>query len=267
MTPKTLLILGGTTEGYKLAEAAVALPGLRVISSLAGRVGTPRLPAGEVRIGGYGGPAGLADYLHREKIDAVIDATHPFAARMGWNAAEACGKTGTALLRLERPAWQPVEGDRWTQVDSWPEASAALRDDDRMQPARRVFLALGRQELAHFTGLDEIWFLIRSVEAPDPSLHFAQSQLLLARGPFRYEDELALLKQHRIDTIICKNSGGEATDGKLTAARELGIRVVMLRRPRRPELPSAPDIPAAMQWLQEQGLQERPRPDKVPPSR
>lgn len=251
MTTRTLLILGGTTEGYKLAEAAVTLPGLRVISSLAGRVGNPRLPAGEVRIGGYGGEAGLADYLRREKIDAVIDATHPFAARMGRNAAEACAATAIALLRLERPAWQPVDGDRWSEVDSWPAAAAALRGDEAIPPARRVFLALGRQELSHFTGLDNIWFLIRSVEAPDDGVTFAKSELLLARGPFRYADELALLRQHGIDTIVCKNSGGDATDGKLIAARHLGLRVVMLRRPRRPDLPTAPDVTAAMAWLQE----------------
>jgi len=252
MTTRTLLILGGTTEGYKLAEAAVTLPGLRVISSLAGRVGNPRLPAGEVRIGGYGGPAGLADYLRQEKVDAVIDATHPFASRMGWNAAEAAATTGIALLRLERPAWQPVAGDRWTQVESWPAAAEALRGNATMPAARRVFLALGRQELSHFTGLDDPWFLIRSVEAPDAAIRFAQSELLLARGPFRYEDELALLKQQRIDTIVCKNSGGTATDGKLMAARDLGLRVVMLDRPRRPDLPSAPDVPAALVWLRDQ---------------
>jgi len=246
---KTLLILGGTTEGYRLAEAAVSLPKLRVVSSLAGRVGSPRLPAGEVRIGGFGGIAGLAAFLRQEKIDAVIDATHPFASRMGWNAAGACAETGTALLRLERPAWQPVDGDRWSMAEDWPQAAAALRDAD--PAARRVFLAIGRQELAHFTGLDNIWFLIRAVEAPDPALQFAQSELLLARGPFRYADELALLRDHRIDTIVCKNSGGEATDGKLTAARELGIRVVMLQRPERPALPSASDIASAIDWLLE----------------
>ena len=247
----TLLILGGTTEGYQLAEAATALPGLRVISSLAGRVAMPRQPAGEMRVGGFGGVPGLAAYLQQTGIDAVIDATHPFASRMGWNAAGACTERGTALLRLERPAWQPVAGDRWTEVDNWPEAAIALRDDDRMQPARRVFLALGRQELAHFAGLDDIWFLIRSVEAPDPAICFKQSELLLARGPFRYADERALLQQHQIDTIICKNSGGGATDGKLTAARELGIRVVMLTRPRRPDSLTVPDVPAAIGWLRQ----------------
>jgi precorrin-6A/cobalt-precorrin-6A reductase len=244
---KTLLILGGTTEGYKLAEAAASLPGLRVVSSLAGRVGSPRLPAGETRIGGFGGIAGLAEYLRQEKIDAVIDATHPFASRMGWNAAGAGAETGTALLRLARPAWQPVAGDRWSMAEDWPQAAAALRE----AAAHRVFLAIGRQELAHFTGLDDIWFLIRAVEAPDTTMQFAQSELLLARGPFRYADELALLREHRIDTIVCKNSGGDATDGKLTAARELGIRVIMLQRPERPAVASAPDVAAAMAWLLE----------------
>jgi precorrin-6A/cobalt-precorrin-6A reductase len=248
MTIKTLLILGGTTEGYKLAEAAIALPGLRVISSLAGRVGAPRQPAGEMRIGGFGGITGLADYLRQEKVDAIIDATHPFASRMGWNAAGASAETGAQLLRLERPAWQPVAGDRWTMVASWPDAAVALRETPA---AIRVFLAIGRQELAHFAGLDDIWFLIRSVDAPDPAIRFAQSELLLARGPFRYADELALLKQHRIDIIVCKNSGGDATDSKLTAARDLGLRVVMLDRPRRPDLPSAPDVLAAIAWLQQ----------------
>ncbi|HWU00374.1 MAG TPA: precorrin-6A/cobalt-precorrin-6A reductase, partial [Terriglobales bacterium] len=166
-------------------------------------------------------------------------------------AAEAAATAGTALLRLERPAWQPVAGDRWTQIESWPAAAAALRGDATTPAAKRVFLALGRQELGHFTGLDDAWFLIRSVEAPDATIRFAQSELLLARGPFRYEDELALLKDHRIDTIVCKNSGGAATDGKLTAARALGLLVVMLDRPRRPDLPSAPDVPAAIDWLRE----------------
>lgn len=260
MTIRTLLILGGTTEGYKLAEAAVALPGLRVISSLAGRVGNPRLPMGEVRIGGYGGPAGLADYLRQERVDAVIDATHPFASRMGWNAAAACAATGTDLLRLERPAWQPIARDRWTQVENWPAAAEALQGNATTPPAARVFLALGRQELGHFTALRETWFLIRSVEAPDAAVQFAQSELLLARGPFRYEDELALLTQHRIDTVVCKNSGGDATDGKLAAARDLGLRVVMLDRPRRPDLPSAPDVAAAREWLQDKLL----APGRVP---
>jgi precorrin-6A/cobalt-precorrin-6A reductase len=247
MTMKTLLILGGTTEGYKLAEAASTLPGLRVISSLAGRVGSPRLPVGEVRIGGFGGVAGLAAYLRQEKIDAVIDATHPFASRMGWNASDACAETGTALLRLERPAWRPVDGDRWLMAEDWPTAAAALRDAEPV--ARRVFLAIGRQELAHFTGLDDIWFLIRAVEAPDPSVTFAQSELLLARGPFREADDLALLRAHRIDTIVCKNSGGDATDGKLAAARKLGIKVVMLERPRRPDAACAPDVAQAIGWV------------------
>jgi precorrin-6A/cobalt-precorrin-6A reductase len=252
MTGKTLLILGGTTEGYNLAEAAIGLPGLRVISSLAGRVDQPRLPVGEVRIGGFGGVAGLADFLIQEKIDFIIDATHPFASRMGWNAASASAEAGVKLLRLERLAWQPGPGDDWQLVTDWPAAAAVLRNDAGHAPARRVFLAIGRQELAHFAGLDEIWFLIRSVEAPDASLHFAQSELLLARGPFRLNDELALLQQHRIDCLVCKNSGGTATDGKLAAARELGIRVVMLARPQRPALPSAPDVAAAIKWLTQQ---------------
>jgi precorrin-6A/cobalt-precorrin-6A reductase len=241
--PKTILILGGTGEGIALAEALHALPETRLVSSLAGRVANPKLPPGGVRIGGFGGPLGLANYLRDHRIVAIIDATHPFARRMGWNAAEAAAAVGIPLLRFERPAWIAQKGDRWIEVDDWNQAVAVLRG-----AARRVFLALGRQELAPFTTLDDIHFLIRSVEAPDPALHFAHAELVLARGPFRIEDELALLTAHRIDHIVCKNSGGKATDAKLQAARQLGIAVVMQRRPPRPDVPKVATIAAAVAW-------------------
>ncbi len=246
-----MLILGGTTEGYGLAEALAVRPGLLVVSSLAGRTSSPRHPPGELRIGGFGGLAGLAAYLRAERTGAVIDATHPFAARMGWNAAEACRAAGVSLLRLERPAWTPVAGDRWDEVDDWEEAARLVGDR-----ARRVLLALGRQELAAFAGLDHVWFLIRSVDAPDPMPPFVQAELLLARGPFTRAGEDALLRMHRIDTLVCKNSGGAATDAKLEAARALGVRVVMRRRPRRPSVPVVATVPEAVDWLEED-LKER----------
>lgn len=245
MVGRKVLILGGTSEAVDLAAQLVAGDsGWRVISSLAGRVANPRLPPGAVRVGGFGGGVGLADYLRHENIAAMIDATHPFARRMGWNAAEASKIANVPLLRLGRPVWVPQPGDRWVMVDDWDQAVTHLRGR-----AHRVFLALGRQELAPFTALEDVFFVIRSVDAPDSTLRFAQSELVLARGPFRLEDERTLLRSRNIDCIVCKNSGGTATDGKLTAARELGIEVVMQNRPPRPDVPAVPDVTAAINWL------------------
>ncbi len=243
-TSPSVLILGGTTEAYDLAAALVARGGLRVVTSFAGRTKSPRLPAGEWRSGGFGGADGLADYLRAEKFNAVIDATHPFAAAMAFNAAEACARENVALLRLERAPWRPGPGDRWTEVDTLDDAADILRRD-----AKRVLMAVGRQELAPFVGLDDVWFLIRSVEAPDPMPAFKNFELLLSRGPFEVADERELLRDRRIDRIVCKNSGGTATQAKLIAARELGIKVIMKRRPPRPNLPIAYTFDDAIAWL------------------
>ncbi|MDY0872843.1 cobalt-precorrin-6A reductase [Dongia rigui] len=239
-----ILILGGTGEGIALASALTSLPGRRVISSLAGRVANPKLPPGEVRIGGFGGVEGLAAYLRENKIRAVIDATHPFARRMGWNAAAASQTTNTPLLRFERPAWMPQPGDHWIDVADWDEAVNVLRGK-----ARRVFLALGRQELAPFTALKDIAFVIRAVDAPDADLAFADAEIVLARGPFKLADERVLLQSRGIDHLVCKNSGGDATDAKLQAARELGVTVIMQRRPPRPDVPKVSDVQAAVDWV------------------
>ena len=240
---RNILILGGTTEAYALARECTALPDLRVISSLAGRTAHPRLPVGEVRIGGFGGPPGLAAYLREHRIDAVVDCTHPFAARMGWNAAEACAAASVPLLRLDRPAWVRQDGDLWDEVTEWPEAAALVGAQ-----SKRVLMAVGRQELEPFAGLDHVWFLIRSVEPPTPMPPFFQADLLLAQGPFPCESERDLLTAHGIDTIVCKNSGGP-TDAKLAAARALGVRVVMKGRPRRPDTPTATNVAEALSWL------------------
>ncbi len=241
---QTVLILGGTTEAYALASRLTARSDRRVITSLAGRTSNPRLPAGECRIGGFGGPDGLADYIRQTGVTALVDATHPFASRMGWNAWNGADLAGIPLLRLERPAWVAGPQDRWHLADNW-DSLATLTE----QHARRALLAVGRQELAPFARLDHVWFLIRSVDAPTPMPPFAQAQLLLARGPFGLDDERALLDTHQIDTIICKNSGGTATDAKLTAARERGATVIMLSRPPRPDAPQAADVDQAMTWL------------------
>ena len=241
---RTILILGGSAEAQALAGALAGRPGLKGITALAGRTAQPRRPAGALRIGGFGGAEGLADYLRAERIAAVVDATHPFAARMGWNAAQACAAAGVPLLRLERPAWLRQPGDVWDEVEDWAAAVDRLRTG-----ARRVLLALGRQELAPFAALTEIWFLIRSVQAPEPWPPFAQAEFLPARGPFSVADERALLLEHGIDTLVCKNSGGP-TGAKLEAARALGLRVVMRRRPPRPETARADGVDQALAWLE-----------------
>ncbi|WP_395298494.1 cobalt-precorrin-6A reductase [Kitasatospora hibisci] len=238
-----LLILGGTTEARELA-GALAGSLLRVTSSLAGRVAEPRLPAGEVRIGGFGGPDGLAAWLRTERADAVVDATHPFAAAISGNAARAAAATGVPLLALRRPGWTAVDGDRWHPVADLDAAAAAL-------PAlgRRVFLTTGRQGIGAFAHLDGLHFLARSVDPPEPPMP-AALDVLLDRGPFTLDGERALLREHRIDVLVTKDSGGAATAPKLTAARQLGLPVVVVQRPAPPAgVPVAESVPAALDWL------------------
>jgi len=165
---------------------------------------------------------------------------------MGWNAAEGCAAAGVPLLRLERPPWSPQTGDAWVSVQDWKEAVTVLR----AVGARRVFLALGRQDLEPFTELLDTWVLIRSVEAPDPMPRFPQAEVLLARGPFSLDEETTLLRDKAIDALVCKNSGGTATAAKLAAARALGVRVIMRERPERPDtVPVVPTVAAALAWL------------------
>ncbi|MER6360997.1 cobalt-precorrin-6A reductase [Kitasatospora sp. NPDC001527] len=240
-----VLLLGGTTEARALAAALAAdRPALRVTSSLAGRVAEPRLPAGEVRIGGFGGPGGLAAWLRAERVDAVVDATHPFAAVMSRNAAEAAAATGVPLLALRRPGWAPVPGDRWHRVPSLDSAA-------RLLPSlgRRVLLTSGRQGIGAFAHLDGLHFVARSVDPPQPPLP-ASLDVLLDRGPFTLDGERALLREHRIDVVVTKDSGGAATAPKLTAARELGLPVVVVDRPRPSAgVPVAESVGAALDWL------------------
>ncbi|MGW8768504.1 cobalt-precorrin-6A reductase [Streptomyces sp. NPDC055815] len=221
-----VLILGGTTEARALAGL---LDGrVRVTSSLAGRVASPRLPAGEVRIGGFGGPEGLAAWLREHAVDAVIDATHPFAERISFNAARAAATAHVPLLALRRPGWVPVDGDDWHPVASLPEAAGALAG-----LGDRVFLTTGRMGLAAFAACPQ-WFLVRSVDAPDTPMP-ARTEILLDRGPFTLAGERELLARHRIDVVVTKDSGGAATSPKLTAAREAGVPVVVVHRPPVPE--------------------------------
>ncbi|MGW3287245.1 cobalt-precorrin-6A reductase [Streptomyces sp. NPDC001002] len=224
-----VLILGGTTEARELAGVLVARVGVRVTTSLAGRVARPGELDGEVRIGGFGGSEGLADWLREQHVDAVVDATHPFAAAITENAARAGAATGVPVVVLRRPGWLAGPADRWHLVASLADAAEALQGF-----GRRVFLTTGRLGLSAFAGVTDRHFLVRSVELPEPPLP-PDTQVLLARGPFAVADETALLREHRIDVLVTKDSGGEATAAKLTAARELGLPVVVVRRPPLPE--------------------------------
>ncbi len=243
-----VLILGGTTEARRLAAELTTDPTLRVTSSLAGRVAEPRLPAGEVRIGGFGGPDGLAAWLREQRVDALIDATHPFAGTISRNAATAAAEVHVPLLALRRPSWVPVTGDSWHPVGSLDEAAAAL-------PAlgRRIFLTTGRQGLAAFAHLTDLHFLARSVDAPEPPMP-PRTEILLDRGPFTLDGERAVLREHRIDVLVTKDSGGAATAPKLTAARELHLPVVIVSRPQPPTgVPEAPDVAGVIAWLNATG--------------
>jgi precorrin-6A/cobalt-precorrin-6A reductase len=236
-----VLILGGTTEGRGLATACAELPGIATVSSLAGRTSDPRLPPGPVRIGGFGGVAGLAEYLRSAGIGAVVDATHPFAAQMTSHAVEAAALTSVPFLLLRRPGWNAGPGDRWHRVPSLPEAARILPE-----LGARVFLTIGRQGLLLFAELDECWFLARSVEPPVQPMP-QRLEVVLDRGPFTEAGELELLRRHRIEVLVTKDSGGVAP--KLTAARELAIPVVMVDRPPPPPAESVPTVTQALTWL------------------
>ncbi|MEU4351285.1 cobalt-precorrin-6A reductase [Streptomyces sp. NPDC023838] len=240
------LILAGTTEARALATALTAT-GMRVTTSLAGRVREPKPLPGDLRTGGFGGPDGLARWMREHHVTALLDATHPFATRISENAAEAARRTGIQLIALRRPGWTPIPGDRWHSVRTLDEAAALLPT-----LGRRVFLTTGRLGLHAFVPQGEahdLWFLIRSVEEPDPPTPHA-CQVLLDRGPFTIDGERALLREHRIDVLVTKDSGGPATAAKLTAARELGLPVVVVRRPDPPAgVRTAPDVDTVLALL------------------
>jgi precorrin-6A/cobalt-precorrin-6A reductase len=241
-----VLLLGGTGEARALAGRLAHRPGLRVTLSLAGRTRAPAPQPVPVRVGGFGGAAGLQSYLKAQAIAAVIDATHPYAARISANAAEACAAAGVPLLALRRPPWEPQEGDRWRDAADVPAAIAALG----MAP-RRVFLALGRNEVRAAEAVPQHSYVVRSVDPVLPPLAVPDAHYVLGRGPFTQEGDRALLAAHRIDAMVAKNSGGAATYGKIAAARALGIEVILIARPRLPDGAAVADIGAAEAWLME----------------
>jgi precorrin-6A/cobalt-precorrin-6A reductase len=239
---RRVLVLGGTSEARELASA-LDRAGFAVVSSLAGRVAAPRLPAGEVRTGGFGGPDGLARWLVQHDVAAVVDATHPFAERISTSAATACASTNVPLLLAERPHWSERPGDLWHRVDGLRGAAALLP-----RIGSRVLLTIGRQGVSVFAEVAACWFLIRCIEPPEPPLppHY---QVLLGRGPHTLDGELTLLDHHEIDVIVTKDSGGAPTEAKLEAARIRGLPVVVVRRPPRPDVPSVPDVAGAVAWV------------------
>ena len=229
MPPFRLLILGGTGEARGLADAITERFGTGVewTYSLAGRTNSPRTPSGQVRSGGFGGAAGLADYLRDGAFDGVVDATHPYARQVSANARAACSAVALPLLSMERAAWRPVRGDNWTVVPDLRTAAAHLHHGAHA----RVFLTTGCSGLDAFGPLREVFFLVRLIEPPRDQLPLQRCQIIADRGPFTVAGEAALMRRHRIDLLVTKASGGPATSPKLLAARRLGTPVLMLRRP------------------------------------
>jgi precorrin-6A/cobalt-precorrin-6A reductase len=239
-----VLLLGGTGEARALANRLH--PQVDIISSLAGRVPDPALPVGQVRIGGFGGVEGLRNWLCYNGIDAVVDATHPFAATMTAHAAQVCKELRMPHLILSRPPWDPGTA---LVVASDTEAAEAVAK----QQYSRVFLTTGRAGAKAFADSDA-WFLIRAVTAPDGASLPRHHQLLLSRGPYHYDDELQLLGEHRIDALVTKNSGGNMTRAKLDAAAALAIPVVMVARPPLPAgVTAVGSVEEAAEWLWRQG--------------
>jgi precorrin-6A/cobalt-precorrin-6A reductase len=237
----TILILGGTAEARQLAAALVAA-GVDVISSLAGRVSTPNFPPGRVRVGGFGGAGGLADYLRREQAGAVVDATHPFAAKITTNVVQAASTTGTPLVRLERPSWgEHPQANTWTWVCDAAGAGAAA------ESARRPFLTTGRQSLRDFDAWADRHVLVRLVDPPAASLP-KRWNVILSRGPYGYDGERAILTEHAIDVILTKDSGGTHTVAKLDAAADLGVPVVIIARPDPAPVPLLRTVAEAVAW-------------------
>jgi len=239
-----LLILGGTTEASALARHIAGRSDLDPVLSLAGRTRNPVTPPVPLRTGGFGGVTDLKAYLTEAKTDAVIDATHPFAAQMSAHAAEACRDLGLAVAMFTRAPWRAVPGDRWVHAGDIKAAAAALGD-----APRRVFLTVGALQLSAFATAPQHHYLVRTIDPPDV-MALPDHRLILARGPFTVEDETALMREAAIDAMVTKNSGGKATAAKLAAARALNIEVIMVERPKSEDIPIFERLDAVMAWIE-----------------
>ncbi|NUB46771.1 cobalt-precorrin-6A reductase [Fertoebacter nigrum] len=237
-----ILLLGGTTEASLLARA-LAGAGVEAVFSYAGRTAAPVAQPLPTRVGGFGGVAGLVDFLRAGGISHVVDATHPFAAQMTRNAVAACAIAGVPLLGFERPAWTAGEGDDWLAVPDLAGAVAALP----ATPAR-VFLAIGKQHLAAFAAKAQHIYLLRLVDVPG-DVPLPRSEVVVARGPFTVEGDTALMQSHRITHVVAKNAGGSGARAKLDAARALRLPVILIDRPQVPPRPVAGSVAEVMVWL------------------
>ncbi|MDQ7775813.1 cobalt-precorrin-6A reductase [Paracoccus aminovorans] len=237
---RRILLLGGTTEAGAMARA-LSEAGTEAVFSYAGRTENPVPQPLPTRIGGFGGIEGLLLFLRENGISHVIDATHPFAEGMSRNAIAACGRAGVALIALERPAWTPQPGDRWTRVADYAAAARALPGD-----GSTVFLAIGRQNLAPFVGLNHRWLLRFAEVAAHP---LRDATLIASRGPYTVAGDVALMQRHAVAHVVAKNAGGRAAEAKLAAARQLGLPVVMIDRPALPRRRSVATVAEVMAWL------------------
>lgn len=244
-----ILLLGGTTEASRLARA-LADAGMDAVFSYAGRTDAPVAQPIPTRVGGFGGVAGLADYICREAITHVVDATHPFAAQMSRNAIAACAQTGTPLIALERTPWQAQAGDDWRHVAGIDAAVAALPDD----PAR-VFLAIGKQTLAPFAAKPQHHYLLRLVDPPEAPPPLPQASVVIDRGPFDAAADTALLREHTITHIVAKNAGGAGAEAKLIAARALRLPVILIDRPALPPRKVVATVDEVMAWIAHAGTE------------
>lgn len=237
---RRVLILGGTSDARALAARLVAA-GHDVTTSLAGVTSEPELPVGKIRRGGFGGAQGLADHLREGKFDALIDATHPFAARISAHAAEAARMASVPILRLERPAWKREDGDLWIDV---PDAEAAA---SRLPSGARVLLTIGRKGIAPFLARGDLGGIVRVIEPPDGASK-AGWRFEVARPPFAIKAERAMMVREKITHLVSKNAGGELTRAKLVAARELRLPVVMIARPPKPDIKCVAMVEEAAAW-------------------